>query len=482
MQHIAIIGMGVAGVGVLNAYRAHLSSQQLEDVTFHCFDTKESFGRGLPFRDPAKEALLNSKTDTLSVHTQDLNNDRYGFRHWLEDRQDEIPTYETRYAFGSYMKDYLKAVTQKLPVTCYYHKVQRIQFTQNKWQLILEEPSQPLPLFDRVHVCTGEMPNPDFYQLEGHAQFVKTVYPLTELPQAIQPSDRALVIGLGLTGIDVVKYLMNTRQLDKVYLFSRSNQFPLIRGDESEKLSFKYLTENNAKRQANPTFEWEEELLHKEIAYHGLSYNDFLKECYQPGLEGLKASMEHSKAVGIMTQIFSELVRTLLATAWPIMSERDRKQFKDKYDQVIGHVRNPMPKISAKDLLTYVDEGRLELLTEVKTVGKKNKEQLEVVFEDSKTLSIDWVFNATGMSLTHETALEKGFLASQLLNDHLATLDYQGGLSFVSPFYHSLSSLLGEAKGLHLHGLLIDGPMYQNNSIINIQQQAFELVKSLYKQ
>lgn len=482
MQHIAIIGMGVAGVGVLNAYQALLSPEQLTEMTFHLFDTKESFGRGLPFRDPSKEALLNSKTEALSAHTQNMRDETYSFKHWLSKHQETMSTYEPRYVFGSYMKEYLHNLLNKVSTVNYYNKVLHIKKNNSQWQLELEDSDTLLPLFDRVHVCTGEMPNPDFYQLEDHSHFIKTVYPLTDLPKEIQPTDQALVIGLGLTGIDVVKYLMNTRQLDKVYLFSRSNQFPLVRGEESEKISFKYLTEDNAKRQVNPTFEWVEKLLHKEIAYHGLSYDDFLKECYQSGLEGLKASMEHSKAVGIMTQIFSELVRALLATVWPIMSERDRKQFKDKYDQVIGHVRNPMPKISAKDLLTYADEGRLELLTEVKTVRKKNKEYLEVVFEDGKTLSIDWVFNATGMSLTHETALEKGFLATQLLNDHLATLDYQGGLSFVPPFYHSLSSVLGEARGLHLHGLLIDGPMYQNNSIINIQQQAFELIKSLYKQ
>ena len=60
-EKVAIIGMGISGMGTLVAY-----SKLTQNIEIDCYDTKTSFGRGYPFRVDSNDVLLNVRSQQVT--------------------------------------------------------------------------------------------------------------------------------------------------------------------------------------------------------------------------------------------------------------------------------------------------------------------------------------------------------------------------------------------------------------------------------
>lgn len=80
--------------------------------------------------------------------------------------------------------------------------------------------------------------------------------------------------------------------------------------------------------------------------------------------------------------------------------------------------------------------------------------------------------NATVYHLIKANQGKTTSLLKQLLDQNLAQIDDQGGLSVITETAQIISPRYGTMPNLFAHGELINGVIYQNNSTIKIQQMA----------
>lgn len=101
MEKVAIIGMGISGMGVLHAYEKELKP---ETVEIDCYDKDFSFGRGYPFRVDSDEILVNFPRERITYDYENLDD----FNNWLIKNSETNEEYVPRNLFGTYTKELLQ--------------------------------------------------------------------------------------------------------------------------------------------------------------------------------------------------------------------------------------------------------------------------------------------------------------------------------------------------------------------------------------
>lgn len=486
IEKVAVIGMGVSGSATLLAYQKAKQKYPNMEVEIDCFDTEASFGRGVPFREPSEEALINSPSDAISYDFENMHD----FVEWLEEKQIPIPQYAPRRLYGDYLFDRTQELVEALNATSFYSKVESLTWlpTKKKWAVKLEKSelaSDEDLLYDRVHLCCGEFPVQDFYQLKGHPRYIHQTYPLNKYPKAVDTSAKVGIIGTGLSGIDVLKYLGNDRQVAEIFIFSLGGHFPTVRGNDEVEIQFECLQQEWVDAQIKLNngyldFETVDKWITHDLASNQLDFEAFKEEYYLPGIEGIEKTLANPEIVGQMQVAMSHL--TVIMTAiWEVLSEENRKQFNEKYNDIINHLRNPMPPDSAKEILALAKENRLTVLGDLDTIDREADDKLILIPEDKeeKSVAVDWVVNATGGQLTNKSELDNHPLLDHLLDERIAQVDTAKGLSMNRQTVQVISPRYGEWDNLHAHGMLVNGVIYQNNSTIKIQQHAEALINRL---
>ena len=472
MRRVAIIGMGVGGSAVLMAYAKKYNKQKPNDIQIDCYDESDTFGRGVPFSEQSPEALINSRTIKISYDYENLED----FHDWLEEKHPgvSVPDYVPRSVYGDYNYERTMDLIARLSANTIYKKISSLNYLAETKQWEVDD-----LLYDEVHLCIGNQSYNDPYKLTGLKHYIHQPYPLDKVCQPLGKTDSVVIVGTSLTAIDCAKHIMNFSLVDKVYMFSRSNKFPAVRGDDHQPLKFNYLTFESvyqAKQENNGKFTYAifEKLFNKEIKHLQINYSQFKNDYLTPAREGIQSGLDHPDIFGQMPMLMNR-VTEIMTVGWEAMPESDREEFNKHFKQVIELTRNPMPDDSARELLSFIEAGKLVILDDVDSIevqaGKFN------LLDEGKELiqEVDWVMNATGLDMAFKEA--KG-LTEQLLNDRYSQVDSAGGLSIVRPA-SVISPRYGAWENLHAHGLIVQGPIYQNNATIKIQQHADMLIRHI---
>lgn len=487
MEKVAIIGMGVSGSAVLLAYKKVMAENQNYKVTIDCFDDNKSFGRGVPFRESSKHALINSPNDAISYDFQDMSD----FVQWLEEHQIEVPEYSSRSLYGDYLHDRSSDLLKEVNATSFYTKVKTLTWLpqSKKWQITPQDNTKVAPqplLYDRVHLCCGELPTIDRYDLIDKAHYIHSAYPLDSFPKSLNQEAVVGIIGSGLSAIDVIKYLYKERQVKKMVVFSLDGQFPTVRGEDEVELKYDFLDPDTVKDAIEEgegllSFGQVDQWINSDLTLNELDFSTFNKQYYLPGIEGLQITLEAKEVVGKM-QSFMSHVAVVMTEIWEVLPESDRKDFSKKYNQFINHLRNPMPPVSAEDLLAAAEEDKLIVIIGVKEVEATESGQQFVIHpedEQKEDQMVDWMINATGGQLNEKSDLDQLPLLKQLIDQRIVQIDSADSLSLNRQTIQVISPRYGEWENLHAHGVLVNGVIYQNNSTIKIQQHAESLVRRL---
>ena len=487
-ETVAVIGMGVSGAGVLLAYQKALPQHPEAQIEITCFDVPASFGRGKPFREQSEHALNNSRSHTISydyAHEED-------FVEWLQEQGLAVPEYTSRRLFGDYLHDRTQALVKNLQAQVIEKRVEALDWLQDlqQWQVQVTQSDGEAAFYyyDRVHLCCGELPSADFYHLKGQTHYIHEPYPLQQFSEhGPQAGDRVAVIGTGLSALDVYKYLYDECGIRELELFSRSNYFPTVRGQEDQAYACQHLTKANtqqlmAQQNGNFTLANFEQMLSKELAEVGIEFQLFKERFFQPGIKGVLVSYHNPDLVTLMQHVMLQ-ASTILTEAWPAMNEPDRHEFNETYHKLLVNLRNPMPNDSAVELLKGVKQSEIRVLAGVAEIEVLEPSPAGVgpyfaLRGEGLEVAVDWVVNATGMDMSLRDVSECPLL-QQLLDQRMVQVDSAGGLSLNFETLNLLSPRFGEWPSLHGHGVLVGGAIYQNNSTFKIQAQAHRLVKRL---
>lgn len=475
MEKVAIIGMGSSGMGVLAAYEKEVDPSL---VSIDCYDSSDSMGRGYPYREDSNHLLLNLKTRKLSYDYE--NND--DLADWLDSEGIEKPVYTPRPVFGDYTKSRMNASAKNFEANLIEEKIVRIDKNDDKWEL--ETEAGETRIYDRVHLCFGELNQNDYYNLADYPNYINNIYPVSEKLKDIE-SGNILVIGAGLSGVDVSTYLLNENKGDFITMFSRTCVIPTVRVDPVDAkvniFTMERLEEHLANNYNRMTFKEFDELFLEELESHGIDFNKFTEFHMCGGIEGLRRNIENPDDLAIVQAILPPM-NDQFNRVWDSLPDRCRLAFKEKYHPLLTLNRSPLPLESAEILIKAEEEKRFNMVKGVKDIKYTGGNYQLILNDDSVYgLEYDYAINATGLDIFMRKIEDVNPLLAQMLNKRYVGLSQYGGLAAVPETMEVISPRYGSLDNLHAHGVLVSGVQYRNNSTMMIQKTAHRLIKSLYK-
>lgn len=480
MERIAIIGMGTSGMAVAAAYAKETDSN---DFAIDCYDSKDSFGRGYPYRDDSKEIILNLKSGRISYDYED-NDDLIK---WHKEKGLPVNEYTSRSTFGEYTKDRLNETINKIKANVINEVVTSVQYLPDSktWTLTTELGSAAE--YDRIHLCCGELGQCDIYKLEGKPGYYNEVYPCEVKLSGIDSDHSVCIIGAGLTAVDVAIYLLEKRDIKKLYMFSRTNVVPTVRVNpidiDIKYISLEIIEELIKKGNGIIKFEEFDELFVKELEYQNIDYYQFIKKHMQGGVNGLKVNIAEPHDLAIVQALLPPL-NMVFNRVWDSMPEEDRVNFRKKYHPFMCLNRSPLPQPSAEIIIKAAEDGILEFIEDVSFVeygcGAYDIIKANPNGMDEVLVQTDLVVNATGLDMYMRNIEKQNSLLAHMLNKRYIAIDKYGGLILRPEDQTSVSPRYGSMENLHIHGVLASGVQYRNNSTMMIQTMAHKLIKRLY--
>ena len=474
---IAIIGMGVAGIGALREWTREKDRDPSIEITV--FGDEETFGTGAPYQKENEKLVMNQAAGTISILPENKND----FVEWLLKENEEEPSekHYPREIFGNYLKDRMNDWLIQSKAEVMKETVERVQILANN-QLRLTS-STTIKDFDAVHLCIGGLAYKDSYQLIHHPNFIVNPFPVKQTLPLIPKGANVAVLGTGLTGIDIFRYTHYNRPDLKVTFFSPSGRFKSIRG-KADAIDYRFFTKENiksAKEKDNGFIPLETyiEWFKKEAEYQQLSLTNNWKNNQLGSKETLKKELSDSKEIGAIQNLLHDM-SPFLPEIWMALEETDKKLFFDKYNEKWDKLRSSFPVATAKELVSAWEENKITVSNQLIDVIKEEN-SFELILKDGDSQKVDYIINAAGTQKNVSFNMDRMPLLSQLLNERLLQPETFGGIQINLPDFSAISQKYGIIHTLKVHGELISGIQFGNNSVNMVSESARPAVNDILK-
>jgi uncharacterized NAD(P)/FAD-binding protein YdhS len=230
---IAVIGGGLSG-SLVTAYMARTSKMP---ITIYLFEKRpEQLNKGVAYSSRLPYQLLNVMVKDMSLFKDQPEH----FANWLKERGYNYKPvdFAPRDIYGQYISETfnfwtghktdvnVKVVYQEATNICHYDNGYKISYGNGEHILV-----------DKVVLCTGNFPPGD---VPGLPQQIKESKNYISHPwggfdiKSVPPENDVLMVGSGLTMIDLVLSLQKNGHKGKITVISRRGLLPLPHGDAPE--------------------------------------------------------------------------------------------------------------------------------------------------------------------------------------------------------------------------------------------------------
>jgi uncharacterized NAD(P)/FAD-binding protein YdhS len=227
---LAIVGGGFTGV----ALAAHALTSATHPLSVHVIEPSAKLGRGAAYGTTDADHRLNVPSDRMSLFSSDPTHfTRWLFENeWLPDAESADPLgrfYVPRSAFANYLEDVLAQATRSSTTASLHHRQTRvIDLVRENDGFRLDLEDEACLRVDRVAICTGHVPSTPCRVREGaarHPRFIENPWTSASLA-AVRSSDRVLIVGTGLTMVDVVATLARRDHHGSIVAISQRGLMP----------------------------------------------------------------------------------------------------------------------------------------------------------------------------------------------------------------------------------------------------------------
>ncbi|WP_373471225.1 FAD/NAD(P)-binding protein [Carnobacterium alterfunditum] len=476
---IAIIGMGVAGISVLREWTKEKEIDPSIEITV--FGDENTFGTGTPYQKDNEVLLMNQPSETITIIPENKND----FEEWAQKKQNQenkTSNHYPRQLFGAYLTDRMNDWLLESKAEIIKEKVKMVQMLPNN-QLRLTS-SSSVKDFDAVHLCIGGLAYKDYYQLINHPNFIVNPFPVEKKLSIIPHGATVGVVGTGLTGIDIFRYTYYNRPDLKVSFFSPSGRFKSIRG-KSKAIDYQFFTAENIKnaKEKNNGFiplETYVEWFKNEVAYQQLSLKNNWKNDQLGSKDMLKEELRDAKEIGAIQNLLHDM-SPFLAEIWMALCESDKQVFFDKYYEKWDKLRSSFPAATGKELVTAWEENKISVFDNIIDIVE-NEQSFEFILKDQKSQHADYLINAAGTEKNISFKMDRMPLVSQLVNERLLQPETFGGVQISLPSLSAVSQKYGILHTLKVHGELISGIQFGNNSVNIVSESARPAVRDIIQQ
>ncbi|MEG0553592.1 MAG: FAD/NAD(P)-binding protein [Carnobacterium sp.] len=473
---IAIIGMGVAGIGALREWTKEKENDPSIEITV--FGDEDTFGTGAPYQKDNEKLVMNQAAGTITI----IPENKKDFSEWAKIHlSDDEPSskHYPRELFGAYLKDRMTDWLVQSNAEIIKEKVERIQILPNNQYRLTS--SSFVKEFDAIHLCIGGLAYKDSYKLINHPNFVVDPFPVEKTFPLIPKGATVGVIGTGLTGIDMFRYTYFNRPDLTVSFFSPSGRFKSIRG-KSEAVPYRFFTATNianAKEKNNGFIPLETyvDWFKKESEHQQLSLENNWKNNQLGSKETLKKELMDAKEIGAIQNLLHDM-SPFLPEIWMALKENDKQVFFDTYYEKWDKLRSSFPVATARELITAWEENKITVSNQLIDIIE-NDQSFKLILKNEEPKYVDYVINAAGTEKNVSFKMSRMPLLSQLLNERILQPETFGGVQISYPDFSAISQKHGILHTLKVHGELISGIQFGNNSVNMVSESARPAVNDI---
>jgi uncharacterized NAD(P)/FAD-binding protein YdhS len=500
---VVVVGGGAAATAFLSSLVKQVSaeaSKRAPDVLV--FEPTSPCGPGVAYREDTEAALLNRPVSSMSVDYRD----RGHFRRWLAHREPAATraggngerggqggpghgggaVFVPRPCFGRYLAEAFDTACAEIRNLGGSVEVvrRRVQGVLPGRRGIGVRTGASVHVARNVVLCLGAVPGRDVYGLRGAPGYVHQPYPLRRLDDAVPDRSRVLVLGSGLTAVDVALTLGRRSDGVQVTLASRTGLMPDVRaelsaGDGAPRLVDDVratLAERDRLEVADLA-----RLLQDELGRDGTSLRAALRPFLagRAGADLLRRRLDEpgpaaavQRCVVALTPWYSGL--------WRALDHASRREFGRRYGRLFTCLRSPMPPVSARRVVALADAGRLTFRTGI-TEARRDGDRFRARFRAGDVEDFDVVVNATGQGIDVNDA-RPGSLVHALVQNGHASPHPLGGLDVSPDTNEVLDRWARPVPGLHVVGDLSSGVHFHTSSMEYVANQAGRVAAHLVEQ
>ncbi|WP_067815726.1 FAD/NAD(P)-binding protein [Actinomadura kijaniata] len=444
---IAIIGGGAAAVGLLDTLattgRAHGS------VTV--FEPSPGLWRGRPYGPDLDSVLVNAPPAIMSIRHGDAGH----YAAWLGARGDAhlderlgqplVP----RAVYGEYLEHTAEKAAAELRERGWRVEVVAapvVGVARSGGRLVLRTGGGDEHAADQVALCVGGGHPHDHYGLEGAPGFVGDPYPLARTLEGVPPESDVVVIGTGLTAVDVVVSLAARGHTGRIGMVSRTGMLPHV-WQRPEFHQPRHVTAERVRAlpdlQGEVTLAGLAGLLRAELADAGEDLDALLADLRAARTEDpvrrLRRQIAEIDAPGIGRRVLQQTSHTVGPFAWRLLADRDRDRLRAEF-RTATSLASPMVPVNAVRLLELFDSGRLRVVRGVTGI-ERGAGGFRVDADGAQTA--DLVINAVNPP-PHAVPRAAASLVASLAAEGLAAFHPAGGVVPADPRLHVVGDLAGD--------------------------------------
>lgn len=229
---IAIIGGGCSGaLTAVNLVDQYLRSETSTPVSLALIDDSDQIARGIAYGTTCGEHLLNVSASGMSAYVRDPGH----FVAWLMRRvPGSIPqSFAARMVYGDYLTELLEQAKSgcagdRVSLTVMRQRALAIESNGNRAQIKLSSGRTVVASF--VVLALGNFPPQNNHFASGLDEKARTRFHENPwdaaIAQAVLPDDDVMLIGTGLTMIDVVLMLKSNGHRGHIHAISRHGYLP----------------------------------------------------------------------------------------------------------------------------------------------------------------------------------------------------------------------------------------------------------------
>ncbi len=448
-EHVAIIGGGFSGVALAAELVRGGAGLHVTLV-----EGGDRLGRGLAYGTPSASHQLNTRADQMGLFADDPMH----FLNWqrARGRATHAADFVLRRDYGEYLERSLLAVCSsgsRAPLTVEM-QTRATDLVRSADGFAVSLSDGRALLADTVVLATGHPPPADPFggALRAAPRYVRDPWRHDEIA-AIAPADSVLVIGTGLTAVDIVLELEQRGHRGPIHAVSRRGLLPRA---------------HRARREALPA-----DLQARLCA--GFALND---------LREMVATVRRVAVVaeqrGVGWQAVFDALRPMAPRIWGALCARDRQRFVRWLRPFWDVHRHRLPPGQAGRIAALRARGRLAV--HAARLGSAVDCGDSIVAEYTRCARgkvvrerYGWVINCTGSSFAKSTSppferqlLERGLL----LPDPL-------GLGYVTGTNGAVMSATGPVRGLFVLGPACRPHFWEHTAVPELRAQAAGLAAQL---
>lgn len=450
MNRIGIIGGGFSG----SLLTFNLIKNSSSPLNITIFDNRKEIGRGLAYSTKEDLHLLNVPVGKISA----IHNESEHFYNWLKDNKKENyekNSFVSRKIYGDYIQDIFEKVKTQakekniIVNTITNTKINSLDLINN--EIELREQNNEKFNFDKVVLAIGNYapsnPNIENNDFFNSPNYYKDPWSIKDF-EDFKNKESILIIGSGLTMIDIVMSLKMVNYKGKIYIISPHGYLPQKHQDYIPYHDF--LANINIPNKALDIFK----IVHQEV---------------------IKAEKNNQDWRAVIDSL-----RPYSQKIWINFSDDERKRFMKFVRHKWGVLRHRIPIETYNIFNEMINNNQISVLTgRPKNIFESN-DCITVKYKKSKTndieeLKTNIIINCTGPESNFEK-LQDPLILDMKSKNLFNTDSLKLGIN-TNDDYNLLDRNNHAINNIYTIGSLLKGKLWESIAVPELRVQAYDLSK-----